>query len=134
MTSENKNVIPDAAEDVQASVDEVMKKFDRESNTRVWEGTPRLIVYGIMADKDLAAIRPLMPPDAQYFLVAPRGERALPVEELAARMEGLRCTVCGSVEAGVRQALDAASRTPGCILYIGGSTFVVAEAVGLFDP
>ena len=49
MTSENKNVIPDAAEDVQASVDEVMKKFDRESNTRVWEGTPRLIVYGIMA-------------------------------------------------------------------------------------
>ncbi len=49
MTSENKNVIPDAAEDVQASVDEVMKKFDRESNTRIWEGTPRLIVYGIMA-------------------------------------------------------------------------------------
>ena len=28
MTSENKNVIPDAAEDVQASVDDVMKKFD----------------------------------------------------------------------------------------------------------
>ena len=87
-----------------------------------------------MADKDLAAIRPLMPPDAQYFLVAPRGERALPVEALAARMDGLRCTVCGSVEEGVRQALDAASRTPDCILYIGGSTFVVAEAVGLFDP
>ena len=55
-------------------------------------------------------------------------------EELAARMEGLRCTACDSVEAGVRQALDAASRIPGCILYIGGSTFVVAEAVGLFDP
>ncbi len=97
-------------------------------------GRPLIIVYGIMADKDLAAIRPLMPPDAQYFLVAPRGERALPAEELAARMEGLRRTACGSVEAGVRQALDAASRTPGCILYIGGSTFVVAEAVGLFDP
>ena len=97
-------------------------------------GRPLLIVYGIMADKDLAAIRPLMPPDAQYFLVAPRGERALPVEALAARMDGLRCTVCGSVEDGVRQALDAASRTPDCILYIGGSTFVVAEAVGLFDP
>ena len=97
-------------------------------------GRPLFIVYGIMADKDLDAIRPLMPPDAHYFLVAPRGERALPVEALAARMEGLRCTVCGSVEEGVRQALDAASRTPDCILYIGGSTFVVAEAVGLFDP
>ena len=97
-------------------------------------GRPLVIVYGIMADKDLDAIRPLMPPEAQYFLVAPRGERALPVEELAARMEGLRCTACDSVEAGVRQALDAASRIPHCILYIGGSTFVVAEAVGLFDP
>ena len=97
-------------------------------------GRPLIIVYGIMADKDLAAIRPLMPPDAHYFLVAPRGERALPADALAARMEGLHCTVCGAVEDGVRQALDAASRTPGCILYIGGSTFVVAEAVGLFDP
>ena len=97
-------------------------------------GRPLVIVYGIMADKDLDAIRPLMPPEAQYFLVAPRGERALPVEELAARMEGLRCTACDSVEAGVRQALDAASRIPHCILYLGGSTFVVAEAVGLFDP
>ena len=32
------------AEDVEA----VMKKFDRESNTRVWEGTPKLIVKVIM--------------------------------------------------------------------------------------
>ena len=31
------------------SVDEVMKKFDRESNTRVWEGTPKLIVTCILA-------------------------------------------------------------------------------------
>ena len=97
-------------------------------------GRPLLIVYGIMADKDLAAIRPLMPPHAHYFLVAPHGERALPVEALAARMEGLRYTICGEVAEGVREALDAASRTPGCILYIGGSTFVVAEALGLFDP
>ena len=30
-----------------ADVDEVMKKFDRESNVRVWEGTPAWIVKGI---------------------------------------------------------------------------------------
>ncbi len=30
-------------------LDSVMKKFDRESNTRVWEGTPRLIVNCILA-------------------------------------------------------------------------------------
>ena len=31
------------------SVDSVMKKYDRESNTRVWEGTPKLIVTCILA-------------------------------------------------------------------------------------
>lgn len=97
-------------------------------------GRPLIIVYGIMADKDLDAIRPMMPPEAQYFLVAPRGERALPAETLGARLEGLRRTVCGSVGNGVRQALDAAKDTPGCILYIGGSNFVVAEAIGWFEP
>ena len=97
-------------------------------------GRPLLIVYGIMADKDLDAIRPMMPPEAQYFLVAPRGERALPAETLGARLEGLRRTVCGSVGNGVRQALDAAKDTPGCILYIGGSNFVVAEAIEWFEP
>jgi len=97
-------------------------------------GRPLLIVFGIMADKDLAGILPGMPRRARYFLVAPRGERALPAGELAARLEGLDCTVCGSVEQGVREALDAASGIPDCILYIGGSNFVVAEALGLFDP
>ena len=97
-------------------------------------GRPLFIVFGIMADKDLAGIRPLMPPDAHYFLVAPKGDRALPADVLETRLQGLSCTVCGDVQAGVRQALDAASRTPGSILYIGGSNFVVAEAVELFGP
>ena len=30
-------------------IDEVMKKFDRESNTRIWEGTPRIIVNIFLA-------------------------------------------------------------------------------------
>ena len=30
--------------DIQSSVDDVMKKFDRESNVRLWEGTPKIIV------------------------------------------------------------------------------------------
>ena len=97
-------------------------------------GRPLLIVFGIMADKDLDGIKPLLPRDARYFLVAPKGERALPADRLAARLEGFDCTVCGDVQDGVRQALEAARSTPGCLLYIGGSNFVVAEAVGLFDP
>ena len=96
-------------------------------------GRPLVIVFGIMADKDLDGIRLLMPPDAKYFAVAPRSDRALPAEALAARLQGLDCTPCGSVEDGVRQALDAAKSISGSILYIGGSNFVVAEAIGLFD-
>jgi len=42
-----KKVAPEANEAM--SVDEVMKKFDRESNTRIWEGIPKTIVTCILA-------------------------------------------------------------------------------------
>ncbi len=35
--------------DTAMDLDSVMKKFDRESNTRVWEGTPRFIVNCVLA-------------------------------------------------------------------------------------
>ena len=38
----------DSSVGTAADVEAVMKKFDRESNTRVWEGVPKLIVKGIM--------------------------------------------------------------------------------------
>jgi len=38
----------DAGIGTAADVDEVMKKYDRESNVRVWEGTPRIIVKSLM--------------------------------------------------------------------------------------
>ena len=33
----------------QADVDAIMKKYDRESNVRIWEGTPQLIIRFVMA-------------------------------------------------------------------------------------
>ena len=30
-------------------VNEVMKKYDRESNTRIWVGVPQRVVQGVMA-------------------------------------------------------------------------------------
>ena len=35
--------------DIQADVDAVMKKYDRESNTRVWEGIPKTMLRALMA-------------------------------------------------------------------------------------
>ncbi len=109
-----------------------------------------IIIYGIMADKDLAGIAPLMPAKAKYILAAPDNQRAMRAEELAARLKALRpdldCRVSerpvaskaetcreGSVAATVRQALDLAQDLPNALIYIGGSTFVVAEALPLFN-
>ena len=42
-----KKAAPETAEPMD--LDAVMKKYDRESNTRVWEGTPRLVVNLLLA-------------------------------------------------------------------------------------
>ena len=49
MEAKEKETLQSQVEDTSvgtaADVDEIMKKYDRESNTRIWEGRPRLIVY-----------------------------------------------------------------------------------------
>lgn len=113
------------------------------------EGRSIVIVYGIMADKDLSGIAPLMPDAAGYILAAPDNQRAMPAEELLQRLKQLRpdlnCQIGagygtdgtpgpeGSVQGAVRQALSLAQDLPKPLIYIGGSTFVVAEALPLFN-
>ena len=41
---------------MQARVDDVMKKFDRESNVRLWEGAPKQIVNGLLVAFSLFCI------------------------------------------------------------------------------
>ena len=103
-----------------------------------------LIVYGIMADKDLDAILPLMPPEATYVFAAPDTPRALPSEELLARFQAycaeqgrstVRAYAAPSVREAVRMASTMAQSLSGDsrpLIYIGGSTFVVSEALTLF--
>ncbi|MCQ2172599.1 MAG: bifunctional folylpolyglutamate synthase/dihydrofolate synthase [Bacteroidales bacterium] len=99
-------------------------------------GRPLFIVYGVMADKDLDGIAPMMPAGAEYFLVAPANSRSLPVEALKERLSKLRpdlhTCAAPSVADGVRMAEKMAAGVPGSLVYIGGSTFVVSEAVELF--
>ncbi len=35
--------------DPEANVDEIMRKYDRESNTRIWTGTPKRLISALMA-------------------------------------------------------------------------------------
>ncbi len=96
-------------------------------------GRPLTIVYGIMADKALDDIAPLMPADADYILCAPKGNRALPVQELHTRLSTLRPELrlqeAPSVADAVKMAVSKSQIES--IIYIGGSTFVVAEALSL---
>ena len=39
----------DGSTGTMADVEAVMKKYDRESNVRIWEGTPRYVVMGLLA-------------------------------------------------------------------------------------
>ena len=108
-----------------------------------------IIVYGVMADKDLAAILPLMPADATYIFTAPATARALPADEILRRYNAVadgrtaRAYTAGTVREAVRMALQLAqtlsgpSGRPGSpsappLVFIGGSAFVVAEALPLF--
>lgn len=122
------------------------------------ENDALIIVYGIMADKDLDAILPLMPREATYLFATPSTPRALPAADILKRFEAFHqtpaarpaegCTHSGasaiflapewvrppmavdSVAEAVKQALELA--TPDTLIYIGGSTFVVADALPLF--
>lgn len=92
------------------------------------------IIYGIMADKALEDIAQLMPPSACYYLCAPKGERAMKVEELQRRLHECRPDLnlkAFPQEDSVKAALEAAraAAEESDLIYIGGSTFVVAEAL-----
>ena len=82
-----------------------------------------------MRDKDVDTIGTLFPADAEYFLVQPDTPRAMPLQDLALKLKHLNAAPSGSVADGVKQALERSAHLPGAIVYIGGSTFVVSEAI-----
>jgi dihydrofolate synthase/folylpolyglutamate synthase len=87
------------------------------------------MVFGVVNDKSLAPILSLLPRKAQYYFCAPAISRALPAEELAtlAKEHQLVGKAFESVKSAYNQALKAAGVDD--LIYIGGSTFVVAEVV-----
>lgn len=105
-------------------------------NFRQLEKTGRklTIVYGIMADKDLESIIPLMPAKAHYIFCSPAIKRALDTEKLTATVRRMRPELDIESSDSVADAVGKARETagPDTLIYIGGSTFVVCEAVPLF--
>ncbi len=86
-------------------------------------------VLGVVNDKDLEDILPLFPKNATYYFSKPnipRGLDALILQQKAAEFN-LKGKVFNSVSSAYEEALKNASKND--FIYIGGSTFVVAEIV-----
>ena len=85
------------------------------------------IVFGVVNDKDLKEILPLLPKGAVYYFCKPDIFRGLDEKKLqeAAKDYELVGSVYDSVAQAYAEAL--AQSGAGDFIYVGGSTFVVAE-------
>jgi len=89
-----------------------------------------VIVYGVMADKDYKAAASLFPKGARIILTEPQTPRALPLEELARAVRESRPELTVFEEKEVSSAVwKAKAIADGHKIYIGGSTYVVCEAM-----
>ena len=118
---------------------------DTGHNTGGWEYLSRQLgeeakrhktlrmVVGMVNDKDIDGVLELMPKNAVYYFTQASIKRALPVGEFAniANAHGLAGAVFTTVQAAVQAALVDAGEND--FLFIGGSTFVVADALPLFQ-
>lgn len=86
------------------------------------------MIIGFVSDKDVDHILPLFPKDAVYYITQAAIPRAMPVDILADKCEANGITIAGKFES-VKEAAAAATNcaAPSDIIYIGGSTFVVAD-------
>ena len=87
------------------------------------------IVFGVVNDKDLKSILPLMPKKATYYFCKPNIQRGLNAEILKQtfNMNGFKGDSFSSVNKALLEAKKNAEIND--LIYIGGSTFVVAEII-----
>lgn len=106
-----------------------------------------IIVYGSVADKDVDAAVSLFPENAVYIFTRAQGKRAMPAEAVCEKYLAMCAsrdctpseTYClDDVGDAVRLALSISGDCQGSasdrpLVYIGGSTYVVSEAVALLS-
>ncbi len=87
------------------------------------------MVIGMVRDKDINKVLQLLPKNAIYYFTCANIPRALPANELAlqAGKYDLKGHIYQSVEEAKKAALAVAE--PDDMVFIGGSTFIVAEAL-----
>lgn len=118
--SKNPLIICDTGHN-KAGIIEVLKNIDNTTYQNLH------IVIGMVKDKDIDGVLALLPKKATYYFCQPNLERALQAKDLAKNAS--KYNLNGKVFISIKEALENAKSkaTSKDLIFIGGSTYVVAE-------
>ena len=91
------------------------------------------IVFGMVDDKDIQPVLSLLPRKAEYYFTQAsvrRAMKAADLQQLAANT-GLQGRAFDTVPEAIKQALEESA--PDDLIFVGGSTFIVADALGYYE-
>ena len=117
---------------IRPVMEQLCRVYSEALSKSVGEKPKLYVVFGVMADKDLDTISGYLPHEAYYFYTAADSLRAMAPSQLSEWMGSRNFRgkvvpgVCNAVEKCLSQASD------NDVIYIGGSSYVVAEALKLF--
>ena len=122
LLSEHPNIICDSAHN-EGGLQLAMKQLQNAKYEKLH------CVLGMVSDKAIEKMLKFFPSDANFYFCRPDIPRGLAVEELKAKADEMGLQ--GKAYSSVKNALKAAKRkaNPKDLIYVGGSTFVVAEVV-----
>lgn len=109
----------------EAGIGEAVNQLKKYSYSKLW------MVIGMVNDKDISKVLDLLPKEANYIFCQASIPRALDAHELARK--GNEKGLIGQVIPTVSEALEFARKnaSPDDLIFVGGSTFVVAEIENL---
>ena len=109
----------------ESGVLEVVNQLKKYSYSQLW------MVIGMVNDKDISKVLDLLPREASYIFCQASIPRAMDAHEL--ERKGNEKGLIGQVISKVTDALEFARKnaSPDDLIFIGGSTFVVAEIENL---
>jgi len=120
--SSNPQVICDTAHN-EDGIKEIAKQISNSKHEQLH------IVFGTVDDKNLDTILPYLPKNAKYYFCKANIVRAMNAEDL--KQKATKHQLEGRISPSVKEALKCAkdNANPKDLIFVGGSTFVVAEVV-----
>ncbi|REG90319.1 bifunctional folylpolyglutamate synthase/dihydrofolate synthase [Algoriphagus antarcticus] len=118
--SDNPTVICDTGHN-EAGFREVLSQLETYTFAKLW------LVLGMVQDKDISKVLSMLPKKANYVFCEAKLPRALPADQLAEK--ALSFGLTGEIVPDINEALAFARKnaTEDDLIFVGGSTFVVAE-------